>query len=285
VRAVFAPAGADAAARRNLQILLAAINDYGATFNVFSVLSTAPLGLPSLLAGRAPAASPAGAPMIWYVDSLPQYLLLVGAFVLLGLFLAAVYFGSIAQQVRDRRLSVGRLVRRVWGDWARLTALGAAGLLAAVVLGLPVLVLSGLLSLVSPLIAGLVWVVGLTVLLWLLFYTGFALHAMFLHRRGLLGALWDSARLVQFNLPHAAGLLVLVVLINTGLALVWNLPADDSWLLLLGVGGHALISTALVTATFVFYQDRVRWWTEMRQSLQARAEAEKRGLKRKPEGR
>jgi hypothetical protein len=86
---------------------------------------------------------------------------------------------------------------------------------------------------------------------------------------------------VQINLPPAAGLFMLIVLINIGLALVWNVPADDSWLLLLGLAGHALISTALVAATFVFYQDRLRWWIEMRQALQARAETDKRGLNRK----
>ena len=86
---------------------------------------------------------------------------------------------------------------------------------------------------------------------------------------------------MQINLPYAAGLFVVVVVLNLGLALVWNIPADDSWLLVLGLGGHALISTALVAATFVFYQDRYRWWVEMRQTLLARAETDSRGLNRK----
>jgi hypothetical protein len=48
---------------------------------------------------------------------------------------------------------------------------------------------------------------------------------------------------------------------------VWNLPAPDSWVTLAGIGGHAFVSTGLVTATFVFYKDRYRWWVEMRQWL------------------
>jgi hypothetical protein len=47
------------------------------------------------------------------------------------------------------------------------------------------------------------------------------------------------------------------------------------------VAGHALISTALIAATFVFYQDRYRWWMEVRRGLAARAEADKRGLRPK----
>ncbi len=273
----------DPTAAANLDLILIALQGYGERFNLLSFLSTAPLGLPSLVAGRQPLEVPGGLPVIWYIDSVPQYLLLVGVLVLAGLFLAAVYFGGIAQQVRDRRVRWLTLLRQVWGDWARLTALGALALIVVVVIGLPILLVTGLISLFSPVVGAVMWVIGLSVLLWVLFYGGFALHGMLLHRRGLFSALWDSARLVQINLPPAAGLFMLIVLINIGLALVWNIPTDASWLLLLGVAGHALISTALVTATFVFYQDRLRWWLEMRQTLQARAEAEagRRGLNRK----
>jgi len=143
------------------------------------------------------------------------------------------------------------------------------------------LVITGLVSIFSPLLGGLIWIGGLTLMLWVLFYAGFAVHSMLLYRRGLFGALWDSARMVQFNLPFAASLFVLVVAVNLGLSFVWNIPHDDNWLLLLGLGGHALISTALVTSTFVFYQDRYRWWLEMRQALVARAEADTRAASRK----
>jgi len=269
------------AARANADFLLTVLRESAAKFNMFAFLSTAPLGLPSLLASRQPVALPAGAPLVWYVESLPQYLLLLGVFLLVGLFLGALYFGGIAQQVRDRRVRWLVLLRQVWGDWARLTALGALALVVVIVLGLPVVVLTGLILLFSPAIGVFVWVAGLSVVLWVLFYGCFALHGMLLHRRGLFAALWESARLIQINLPPAATLLLLVVLINAGLAGVWSLPGEGSWLLLLGVAGHALISTALFTATFVFYQDRLRWWNEMRQSLQARAEADRHGLNRK----
>jgi len=279
------PPGTDAATRRNFEVLrdaLAdALADYGAHFNLFSILSTAPLGLPSLLAGRAPVEAPGLDLAIWPVESVLLYVLLFGVFVLAGLFLGALYFGSIAQQVRSARLNVRQLLGQVWGDWARLTALAVIILIVLLVPGIPLLIMSGVLTSFSPLVGGLVWLVGVTVLLWLLFYAGFALHGIILQRRGLFGALWDSARLVQVNLPHTAGLYVVIVLLNMGLGLVWNLPADGSWFLLLGLGGHALVSTALVAATFVFYQDRYRRWTEMREARQARAQAGQGSVNRK----
>lgn len=270
--------GSDAAVLQGMQSLLV---EYGATFNLFSAFSTSPLGLPSLAAGRSPVSTPLGQPVIWQIDNLLVYVLLFGIFTLLGLFLGAVYFGGIAQQVRDRRLDWALLLRQVWGDWARLTALAALALGLIVFVGTPVLLVALVAGAFSPLAGTLVWLAGFTLMMWLLFYAGFAVHAMLLQRRSLFGALWDSARLVQFNLPQAASLFLVVVLIYAGLALVWNLPQDDSWFMALGLAGHSLIATALVTATFVFYQDRFRWWTEMRRTLQARAESERRGLRRK----
>src|ERR671924_410357 len=60
-----APPEADAITLRNLAIVRQALQDYGTSFNLFSVLSTAPLGLPSLLAGRAPTGAPLGVPVRW----------------------------------------------------------------------------------------------------------------------------------------------------------------------------------------------------------------------------
>jgi hypothetical protein len=268
------PAGADAAALANLELYRSTLESFGANFNLLSVLSTAPLGLPSLLAGRAPEATPLGAPLVMQLEGFLVFLLLMGVFMLLGLLLGALYLGSIAQQVRDKRVSAARLVRLVWADWARLTALAMLALLVLVVLGVPVVLVTFAAMLLHPVLGGVVWLLGATVMLWTLFYGGFTVHGMLLHRRGLFGALWDSVRLVQVNLPQVAGLVLLIVLINTGLGLVWTMPATRSWFMLLGIGGHALVTTALVASTFVFYQDRYRWWIEMRRALRARAEAE-----------
>jgi hypothetical protein len=274
------PPNADVVAAQNVEALRLLLADYGQRFNLFAVLSTAPLGVPSLIAGRASMLIPTGLPLTWSVSSGLQYALLVGTFALFGLFLGALYFGSIAQQVRDARLDVRRLLRQVWRDWAGLTALAVVGIVALVALGTPVLLVSGVVSLFSPVGGGLLSLLGSTLILWLLFYAAFTLHGMILHRRGLFRALWDSLRLVHRSLPHTTGLYLAVAVIYLGLGLVWNMPGDDSWLMLFGMLGHALVSTALVAATFAYYQDRYRWWTETRQTLRARAEAGQGGANR-----
>jgi hypothetical protein len=267
------PAGPDAEGMQQIvSAMRQSLLNLGSGFNLFSILSTAPLGVPSLMAARAAVNTPLGSPVIWPVDNGLAYVLLFGVFSLAGLLLGALYFGGIAQQVRDARLSWAHLVQQVWGDWARLTALALLAVGVVFVLGGPTLVMAVLLALIHPLLGNLASILGATLILWALIFGAFALPGLVLQRRGLLGALWDSLRLVQSSLPQTTGLFVVVALINFGLGMVWNLPGDSSWLLLVGLGGHALVSTALVAATFVFYQDRYRWWLEMQQALRGRPE-------------
>ncbi len=272
------PAGADAAAAQNLEAMRQGLttaftaNTDGS--NLFVALSTMPLGLPSLMSLRRAVLVPGGAPVIWYVDSALEYVLLFIAFSLLGLFLGALYFGGIAQQVRDVRLRWGRLLKEVWGDWARLTALTAVAFVIAGLLFVPVSVFASLLALINPVLASFFLA---TLLLWLVVYLGFTLHGIVLQRRGLFGAVWDSIRLAHSSLPQTLTLYTAVIFLYLGLSLVWNIPTDDSWLLLIGVGGHALVATGLIAATFAFYKDRYRWWIEMRQTLQAQTQTKRGG--------
>jgi hypothetical protein len=268
------PPGADPEAAQNLetvrQELTALVTRTGSQLNLFSALSTAPLGLPSLLAARQPVSAPNGAPAFWNVYNGLEYFLLFVVFTLLGLFLGALYFGGIAQQVREARLNWGRLFQQVWGDWARLTALLALALVGMGIVSVPVGILAIFMALISPLLGSFVIA---TAALWLVVYFGFTLPGIVLQRRGLFRAAWDSLRIAHVSLPQTVTLYTAILLLYLGLGLVWNLPADDSWLLLIGVGGHALVSTALVSATFVFYQDRYRWWAELRQTRRARSPA------------
>jgi len=236
-------------------------------FNLFSRLSTQPLGLPSLLALRGSALTPLGQPPVWPISNAGLYLVLFGLFSLVGLLFATLYFGGIAQQVRDGRLDFGELGRQAGGNWLRLILFALLAASAVFVIGGPTVVLASLAGLASPVLEILISVLGTSLILWLLLFAVYAVHGILLQQRGLFGSLWDSLRLVQASLPQTAGLVGAVTLIYYVLGLVWNLASSDSWLMVFGIAGHALVSTALIAATFVFYKDRYRWWVETQQAL------------------
>jgi hypothetical protein len=250
--------------------------DLGNQYNLFSVLSTAPLGVPSLMAGRMADTAPAGVPRaVWPVTSPFFHLDLFILFSLVGLFLGAVYFNCIAQQIRAQRLDVGQLLRQVWGDWVRLAVFAVLAALALALALAPVWVLGVFVAMFFPQVGALVFVATVTVVMWGVFYLCFTVPAMVLQRRGLFGALWDSLRVAQWSLASTVGLYTMLFVISLLLSLVWNLVAPDSWVTLAALGGNALVTTALVAAAFAFYQDRYRWWGEMRQALQANLNRQK----------
>ena len=245
----------------------------GERTNVFTMLSTAPLGVPSLMAGQLPLALPGGQPVILPLNNELLFLTLALTFALLGLLLGAIYFNMVGSLLRDGDASpaLPQTIRRIITNWANLTAFCLIVGVVIVFVSLPAIIFITLLQLVSPLLGELGLSMWGALVLWVFAYLAFSLHGMVLKGRGVFGSMWDSIRLVQWNLWAVMGLFILIFLLNWGLGYVWSLPKPDSWLTLAGIAGHAFVSTGLVAATFVFYKDRYRWWAEMRQWLLASA--------------
>ena len=232
--------------------------------NYFSLISVAPLGIPSLMSVKLPEQTPLGTPGILTIDSELVWIALFFLLSLVGLLLGGIYLGLIAQQVRDGRPDLGRLLRLVPRYWLSVAALVIALFVLAGIGALPLLVLATLLANISPGLASLgVWI-GFMVFMWLVFHLAFSIHAMLLSEMSLPRAVWTSVRLTAFNSFASMGLLALVLGISTGMNYLWSLPREDSWMLLVGVVGHAVISSGLLAATFVFYQDRYRYWRQLR---------------------
>jgi hypothetical protein len=50
-----------------------------------------------------------------------------------------------------------------------------------------------------------------------------------------------------------------VFLLARGLSFLWSVPKNDSWMTLVGISGHAFITTSLLAASFVYYRDMNVW--------------------------
>jgi hypothetical protein len=237
-------------------------------FNLFSLLSTMPLlGPPSLLAQHVPGVtSPIGERLVLPVTN---GLMLTGWGALLipaGALLGFAYLNSLARSVYALRSKEKAMPEKPgrkaswWSTALRLirTLLFATGLLVIRTLIAPIWYLMTGVALaidpcLGPAIQGLAVGIGGFIILHLVF----VIHGVLLGQRGLLRAILESVALTQVNFPSAAGLVLIALLIYQGLGVVWSLPASDSWLLLIGILGNSCIATALITGTFVFYQERI----------------------------
>jgi hypothetical protein len=61
------------------------------------------------------------------------------------------------------------------------------------------------------------------------------------------------------TLPTTSLLFLIILILSQGLDILWNIPEDQSWFLLIGVGGHAFVATSLLAASFIYYRDAVSW--------------------------
>jgi len=232
--------------------------------NYFSSFSVTPLGVPNLMSLKLPQTTPLGLPFTYSVSNELLLLAIFFGLSLGGLLAGGVYLGLIAQQVRDGAPNLPRLLNLLPRYWISILILIIVILLFGIMLGLPILLVVALLSSVSVWIATLAVWVGFMIFAWLLFHLFFTVHGLLLSEQPLLTAAWPSLRLTAFNSFPAMGLLALILSISAGLNYLWSLPQEDSWMLLIGVAGHAVISGGLAAATFSFYQDRYRYWQELR---------------------
>jgi hypothetical protein len=237
-------------------------------FNLFSLLSTMPLlGPPSLLAQHVPeVTSPIGERLVLPVTN---GLALTGWGALLipaGALLGFAYLNSLARSVyklRAEKKEEGEKPGRSASWWSvvlRLirTLLFATGLLIIRTLILPIWYLvTGLALAVDPCLGPALQGLAVGIAGFVILHLVFVIHGVLLGQRGLLRAILESVALTQVNFPATAGLVLIALLIYQGLGFVWSLPSSDSWLLLIGIVGNSCIATALITGTFIFYQERI----------------------------
>jgi hypothetical protein len=225
--------------------------------NLLALLRTVPIGVSSLMSGRMPVDSPLGAPTVVEVQTVPQFVSLVLVLTLLGWLLGGLYFQRVAALVSARPPAsaptpVGRAVLQtvvysllflvlIWSIGLPALSLIYMGFAINSVLGQALLLFLAFLS------------------LWLLVPVFFSPHGMFLTRQSALASFLGGFRLARFTLPTSSLFVLTVFLVGVGLNTLWVVPAEDSWLVLVGLLGHAFVTTALLTASFIYYRDMSAW--------------------------
>jgi hypothetical protein len=133
---------------------------------------------------------------------------------------------------------------------------------------LPILFLIGLLSMVNALLGQVAFFILMFLMFWLVVPLFFTPHGIFARKQNAFLSVLSSLRMSRFTLPTSSMFVVSVFLLSQGLSLLWQAPANDSWLMLVGIAGHAFISTTLLSASFVYYRDMNNWLQTVYQRFQ-----------------
>jgi hypothetical protein len=225
--------------------------------NLVAALRTLPIGISSLMSGRMPGQSPLGAVFTLQVDSVPQLLGLFLALTLIGWMLGGLYYHWVAELVVSR--APGQVAPTA--SRAILQTILYSLIWAVLIwsVALPAMFVVYLAFAINALLGqGLLLFMGF-VSLWLLVPLFFSPHGIYLRQQNAFASFLGAFTLTRFTLPSSSLFVLAVFLVGVGLNLLWAVPAEDTWIALVGILGHAFITTGLLAASFIYYQDMSVW--------------------------
>ncbi|HUE98281.1 MAG TPA: hypothetical protein VMN99_03440 [Anaerolineales bacterium] len=229
-------------------------------FNLLSLLGklqTFPIGVSSLLAQTMPVETPFGSQNVMQVSSLPGLMGMAFLLVVIGWIAGGLYF----RWVSGIALGDAEREAKISFSWAiiQTVILSVLWFIGLMVVLIPLMFILTILTLLSPVVASGALLVILIFSFWLIVPLFFTPHGIFVRRQNAFYSIFTSLRMARFTLPTSGLFVLCVLLLSTGLNYLWSVPPDDSWMLLVGLAGHAFIRTALLAASFVYYRDMNVW--------------------------
>lgn len=231
--------------------------------NLTSALRSYPVGVPSLLAGQSPLTNPLGVPFSMETPNSGAALSLWLLFGLVGLTLGSFFFNRSALLAHpDDRRPPQSLQLVIW-QTVQIILLLMIIILLIMMISVPIALVAWVLAFFSPALLQLAMLLVSVFMVWLLLPLFFSPHGIFAYHLDALRSTLISYQFVRFFLP-GAGLFVLVTfLISQGMDILWRIPSDNSWMLVIGIAGHAFVSTALVASSFFYYKNGIQWMREI----------------------
>jgi hypothetical protein len=238
--------------------------------NLLTILRTFPIGISSLMAGTQPAETPFGAPMIMQVDSFNDMFGWAALLILLGWAGGALYFRWVASLVAD---GAPPEPAHNGGPLLQSMLLSILWTVISIAVGTPILLVVYFLFSINPALGqGMMLFLGI-LSMWLVVPFFFSPLGIFVRRQNVFHSILNGLQLARFTLPSSSLFVLSVLLISIGLNFVWSIPPAGSWMSLVGILGHAFISTALLAASFIYYRDMTAWLQTVMERIKAGAAA------------
>lgn len=232
--------------------------DFMDKLNWLGWVRTLPIGIPALmldLPRTFPVPTPLGIQNVIQLSSIAVIMGSVLLLTLIGWLGGGLYFRIVAgASLGEDEAGIGLF--RAFTQTILLSILWGIG---SVIITLPLLLVVSLLSALNPLLAQAAFFIILFFMFWLIVPLFFTPHGIFVRKQNALASIMSSLRMSRFTLPTSSMFVLSVFLLSRGLSYLWMVPASDSWLLLVGILGHAFISTTLLAASFVYYRDMNNW--------------------------
>jgi len=245
---------APAAEIKRIQDSLALLIDLDV--NLFSLLRTFPIGISSLISQALPGETPIGVPDVQYLESAFVLIFWVFVLTLIGWVLGSIYFTWVAKislkQDGQDLLWAGKTILQSF-------LLSIVWTMTIFILGTPLLIVFSIFAQINQSLAQLALVFLALFAMWVVVPFFFSAHGIFTRSENLFRSIMGSFRLSRYTLPTSSFFVLGVLLLSQGFNSLWLVPSPASWMMLVGIIGHAFITTALLAASFVYYRDMFDW--------------------------
>lgn len=234
-------------------------------FNFFSVFRTYPVGVPSLLASRLSSITPTGNAPGWEIPTAPLALALWLLFTFVGITVGTLFFTLVAQSALHGKVNWRTVFNQLPRTSLQICLLTIACFMIILAAFIPFSCLMALFIVGSGFgqLGYLLLLIFAGFMIWILAPLVFSPHGIILNQFNVLASIFRGFYLTRLTLPSTSLLLLIFLLLSQGLDVLWNIPLNSSWLLLLGITGHAFVTTSLVAASFVYYRDADNWIGEL----------------------
>ncbi len=226
-------------------------------YNLFSLLRTFPIGIPSLLAGQPIQSSPIGRSVILDVNTWGELILYGILLILIGISFGSIYFNEVERNSRDSKRPYSYQVS-IW-QIIQSYLLTAILLILLLLFLIPASIIVSIIAIFSPVIGQIFLLLGMLITIWIFIPLFFSPQGIFASQQNALISVISSYRLIKSYLPGTGLFMVLILLISQGLNIIWLIPPSTSWFILVGIAGHSFVSTSLLAASFNYYLLGTNW--------------------------
>lgn len=252
--------------------IVSAMTEFANGFNLFSVFRTFPLGIFSLMTTKLSVKSPLGDRM--GID-IPHWLIAFGIVLLLTFFGwlgGSLYFRAVSRVALKLEKTPSIFRTMLHG-----VLLSGAWLVLFGIINLPLIIVLWLVSLLGSILRTILIFLMVIPISWLMLWVFFSFHGIFTNAQNAFTSVRSGFRLLRYGLPPLGWFVMLCILISQGMDMLWRIPPADSWMMGVGILGHAFVSTSLLAASFIYYRDLNAWiesalqWLKTQNPSSARA--------------
>ena len=236
-------------------------------FNLLFGLRSYPIGIPSLMVSQGAQQNPLGALRIIEVASFDNAFFMVLGLSAVGIILGSLYFILVARAAN--KVSDPFSLSGFFRSAGQSLLLSIFLLLMVIVLGFPAMCLISSLVLFLPGLGSLPFMLIGLAFVWIMLPMAFSPHGIFIGGMNASRSIVTSFKLVRSMMAGSGMFLIMVIMLSYGLDALWSTPGVESWMLLVGIFGHAFISCGLLASTFVFYREGLKWLSEVLKDKQA----------------